>query len=318
MEASHDGSSARLTLERVAQCERGPVLVRGGGLSDQGITTKGRAEPMRILVKAAAEVGEGPVYDPRSRELVWVDIPAGALHRSSLSDGETSTWHIPTQLGAAIPRGAGLGYAVAVREGFGYVIDGALKIADPVIAGRDLLMNDAKCDARGRMWAGSMHPNEAEGHGSLHMWTGDGPSQVVWAGLTLPNGIGWSPDSRRMYFVDSLARSVHVADYDLDRGQPGVFEVFASIEDGLPDGLAVDVKGEVWVAMWDGYRVCRFDASGRLTRTLDVPVARPTSCAFIGGGRLAITTARSDEPGSGSVYVADVGTDGVPVALFRR
>lgn len=271
---------------------------------------------MRRLTVLRAETGEGPVLDPRTGELVWVDIPNGALHRTDVESGETASFQLPTLLGAAVPCAGREGFAVAVREGFGYTVEGRLDVVDPVLATRELRMNDAKCDARGRLWAGSVDVNNAAGRGSLHVWDGRGPSRVEWAGLTLPNGIGWNADGSRMYVVDSLAGAVYVAEFDLDHGRPGCFGVFAGIRDGLPDGLAVDSEGGVWVAMWDGHRVCRFAPTGTITHTIEMPVARPTSCAFLGGGRLAITSARSVEPGSGAVFIADVGYEGAPVSSF--
>lgn len=275
------------------------------------------ADAPRVVVAAHAEVGEGPVIDPRTGDLVWVDITRGALHRSDLAHGTTTTVVLPTMLGAAVPRAEWDGFAVAVREGFGFVQDGVLTVVDPVLEGEPLRMNDAKCDARGRLWAGSTEFDLAPGQGRLHRWDGEGPSTVAVEGMTLPNGIGWNADSTRMYVVDSMAGRVSVCDFDLDRGVMGDLRVFAEVGDGLPDGLAVDEDGGVWVAVWDGFRVCRFDASGRLTRTIRMPVARPSSCAFGSDGTMFVTSAHSVEPHSGSVFAVDVGVAGVPVASFR-
>lgn len=275
------------------------------------------SDGVRIVVPARPEVGEGPVIDPRTGYLVWVDIPAGDLHQSDLASGTTTTTRLPTMLGAAVPRADRGGFAVAVREGFGFVEDDILTIADPVLDGRPLRMNDAKCDARGRLWAGSTHVDMLPGRGRLHRWAAGEVSTVEVEGMTLPNGIGWNAASTRMYLVDSMAGTVSICDFDLDRGRMGPLEVLAELADGLPDGLAVDQDGGVWVAVWDGYRVCRFDESGRLTRTIQMPVARPSSCAFGAGGTLFVTSARSDEADSGSVFAVDVGVSGVPVAAFR-
>jgi sugar lactone lactonase YvrE len=273
------------------------------------------AREWRVVVAADAEVGEGPVWDERSGELVWVDIPRGRLHRSDLAAGRTETLELGTLLGAAAPRASASGYAVAVADGFGLVEEGVLHLVDPVLADPVLRMNDAKCDPVGRLWAGSTHLRTQDGRGRLHRWDGAGPSSVAAEGLTLPNGIGWSPDAEVMYLADSLTGIVHAASFDVDTGDVGALEVFARIDSGLPDGLAVGADGHVWVAVWDGARVCRFDERGVLVEEVPAPVRRPSSCAF-GDGSLYVTTARSQDPGSGSVFAFPVDVAGVPVSPF--
>ena len=146
--------------------------------------------------------------------------------------------------------------------------------------------------------------------------------------VTVSNGLGWSPDSKLMYYVDSPARCVFVFDYNVASGKLASKRLFADTSSmpGVPDGLAVDVEGGVWVAMWDGSAVVRFSSAGVLLRRIALPVSRPTSIAFGRGHELYITTCKFDagdkaplqEPQAGAIFVIDdAGVDGVPVARCR-
>jgi sugar lactone lactonase YvrE len=264
------------------------------------------------------------VIDPRTGKLCWVDILAGELLQSDLDAATTECWELGTYLGAIAPRSSQAGFAVAVTEGFGFAVDGALVIEDPVLPDPGLRMNDAKCDPAGRLWAGSNDLAFAAGRGSLHRWDGRGPSTVVRRGLTLPNGLGWTADARTMFLVDSMAGAIMRAPFDVDRGHVGDFEPFVTVDEGLPDGLAVDEDDCVWVAVWGSSAVHRYDTSGRLVQRIGMPVSQPSSCAFAADGTLFVTTAReglsserlAEEPLAGSVFAIDTDTRGVPVATF--
>ena len=146
--------------------------------------------------------------------------------------------------------------------------------------------------------------------------------------VTVSNGIGWSPDSKLMYYIDSPARCVFVFDYCVASGNVANKRLFAdtSTMPGVPDGLAVDAEGGVWVAMWDGSAVVQFSSAGVLLRSISLPVSRPTSVAFGRGRELYITTCSFDagdqaplqEPLAGALFVIDdAGVAGVPVARCR-
>ena len=147
--------------------------------------------------------------------------------------------------------------------------------------------------------------------------------------VTVSNGIGWSPDGSRMYYVDSPARCIVVFDYDLASGVASNKRLFADLSGiaagAVPDGLAVDVEGGVWVAMWDGGEIVRLSSAGLLLRRIALPVSRPTSVAFGSGTALYITTCSFDagdpaplqEPLAGSIMCIDAGVAGVPVARCR-
>jgi sugar lactone lactonase YvrE len=279
-----------------------------------------------VLIAARASVGEGPVIDPRTGRLCWVDITEGMLYENDLDTGRSESAHLDTMLGAAAPRRDQPGFAAAVSDGFGLVVDGKLEVTDPVLPEPFRRMNDAKCDSAGRLWAGSTHMEFEPGVGALHRWDGTGPSSLVRSGFVLPNGIGWSPDDRTMYLVDSFARTLLRADYDAADGEVGEFRVLVDIaaEDGMPDGLAVDADGFIWVAHWGGWAVRRYSPDGELAATVPMPVAQPSSCAFAQDGTLYITSATAGlsehdlagQPHAGSVFALPTTMAGVPVAAF--
>lgn len=244
-----------------------------------------------VVVRTRAEVGEGPVWDPRNDRLHWVDITAGLVHTTSYAGAggtpSISTTTCPTWIGAVAPRRSS-GLVAATRDGFA-VVDATGGYDDRLPFLPDgTRMNDAACDAAGRFWAGSADERFASGQGALHVLEPDWTHRVVLDELTLPNGIGWSPDNRTLYLADTIDRIVWAFDYDLDGGMLSNKRPFATFHEGpgMPDGLCVAADGSVWVAMWAGGRIESFTPDGTRSRTLHLPVRQPSSCAF-GGPNLA-------------------------------
>lgn len=278
----------------------------------------------RPVVTARSEVGEGPAFDHRTGLLVWVDITRGELHQSDLATGEQRTVALGTMLGAAVPRADAPGFAVAVADGYGFVVDGHLQLVAADFPEPGHRNNDAKCDSRGRLWAGSTDLDFAPGRGRLRVWEGGTASRVVHDGMTLPNGLGWTADDSAMYLVDSMAKQLLVADFDVDSGSVGEFRVLTEFGNGLPDGLAVDQEGCAWVAMWGGSEVVRVSPTGELVARVPMPVSQPSSCAFGADGTLYVTSASrgldedelAAQPLAGSVFAVRTGTRGVPVTPF--
>lgn len=274
-----------------------------------------------VVLRAAATVGEGPVWDARSGRFCWVDLAEGTLFESDIETGDTMSTGTGTLLGAAVPRASAEGFAVAVSDGFGLLVGGVLTVVDPVLPEPGLRMNDGKCDASGRFWAGSNALDFGDGEGRLHVWSNDGPSTVEAEGLTLPNGLGWTADSTTMYLDDSMRRLMLRASFDVHAGTVGAFTTAFDITGGLPDGLAVDVDGCIWVAVWGGSEVRRYRPDGTLDAVIAMPVSQPSSCAFGDDGALYITSASAGidparEPLAGSVFALATTTHGVPVAAF--
>jgi len=279
----------------------------------------------QIMVEFDADVGEGPVWIAERELLAWVDITEGNWHRTDLRSGRTRTVHIPTMLGAVTPAVDG-GWVAAVSEGFFAIDDdGAIMRRLDELPEPDLRMNDAKCDSSGRFWSGSNELDFDPGKGRMHRLGADWSSDVVLTGLTLPNGLGFSPDDRVFYLIDSLTRQLFAFDYDLDDGAISSQRVLIEWPSGLiPDGACVDEEGCIWVAFWGDGAVRRYSPRGELVGAVHCLLSQPSSCAFIDGGRLVITTARRGmagdrleaEPLAGSLLVAEVGVGGAPIARF--
>ena len=274
----------------------------------------------------STDVGEGPVFDPRTGRLVWLDIYGRSVYEDDLVTGRHMVHDVGMMIGAVVPRADHDGFAVAVADGFGFLTDSGLEIVDRVLPESNLRMNDGKVDSHGRFWAGSNDMEFAKGQGRLHRWDGESPSVVVADGLVLPNGLGWNIEDTVMYLADSYANLLYRADFHAETGAIGPLEVLTQTDEpGVPDGLAVDVEGCFWVAMHGGREVRRYDPTGRVVGVVPLPVLQPTSCAFGPGGRLYVTSARNGlspaqlagYPLSGAVFAVDTGTAGVPVQSFR-
>lgn len=243
-------------------------------------------------------LGEGPVWDERAQVLYWVDIKAPAIWRLDPATGATQSWPMPHRVGAIALREGG-GLVAALKPGFALVDLDANKIdmiAGPEPDAPDNRLNDGACDARGRFWAGSMDDAEKAPTGHLYRLNGDRSIARFEAGFVVTNGIRWSNDNTRMYFVDSAARTIWSYDFDLAKGVPGARRVFVRLSeaDGYPDGLCVDAEDHVWGAHWAGARLTRYRPDGTKERTIDIPAPNVTSCCFGGADldTLYVTTAR--------------------------
>ncbi|MER6629158.1 SMP-30/gluconolactonase/LRE family protein [Streptomyces sp. NPDC000987] len=275
-----------------------------------------------VAVLAEAALGEGPTWDADGQRLIWVDILGSRVHTYHPATGARGVRVVEQHVGAAKPR-AGGGLVLNLRDGVGLVDpDGAFRwLHREAVPGRR--GNDAAVAPDGSLWTGTMRYDEAPGGGTLSRVTGDGAVRTVLDDVAVSNGLGWSPDGRLMYYIDSPTRRVDVFDHDGDGTLTGR-RTLARIEDsaGFPDGLTVDADGCVWVALWDGAAVRRYTPSGELDRVVELPVPRPTACAF-GGPDLTdlyITTARTGLTAplalSGSLLVVPGAGKGLPQPPF--
>ncbi|HEY6425258.1 MAG TPA: SMP-30/gluconolactonase/LRE family protein [Pseudonocardiaceae bacterium] len=290
------------------------------------------------LTPCSAEPGlltEGPRWDAARGELLWVDVLAGRLYRARLSaDGQLhvlQTFQVPCHLGAAAPAVSG-GYVLAAGPGFLHVDDAGMvgELAQPEAGHPDVRMNDGACDPQGRFWAGTVAYDETPGAGCLYRLELDGRCTQVLTGLTISNGIGWSPDGTTMYLADSGTGEISAFDFDPATGELGHRRTVVHITaaNAVPDGLTVDHDGGIWVALWDGGALVRYHPDGSLLATVPLPVDRPTSCAFggIGEGTLFVTTAREGldeaalarQPDAGRLLRLDSpGATGPPCTPYR-
>lgn len=275
-----------------------------------------------VAVQAEATLGEGPTWDADAQRLIWIDILGSRVHTYDPASGRRTVLVTEQHVGAAKPRVGG-GLVLNLRDGVGLRdTDGGFRWLhhEPV---PDRRANDAAVAPDGSLFAGTMRYDEAPGGGTLARFTADGLDRTVLDDVAVSNGIGWSPDGRLMYYIDSPTRRIDVFDYE--SGQlPVNRRPFVAIEEGegFPDGLTVDAEGCVWVALWEGSAVRRYTPSGELDRVITLPTPRPTACAF-GGTDLTdlyITTARigteTPHPLSGSLLVVPGAGKGLAQPAF--
>lgn len=271
-----------------------------------------------VVLAAGARLGEGPVWDARTSRLRWVDILRGRVHRFDPVTGADEFFEVGEDVGTVAVRRSG-GLVLATRTGLVTCADdGSDRTVlhslhtDPV--GRS---NDGKADPWGRFWAGTMVDGPGTG-AALYRLDPDGALSTMVTGVACSNGLGWSPDGRTMYYVDTPTHGVDAFDHDPSTGAISGRRRLVTVDRGFPDGLTVDADGCLWVALWDGWGLQRFSPSGSLLSTVEVPAQRVTSCAFGGAdlSTLYITSARAglDSPTehAGSVFAHDPGVTGMP------
>ncbi len=272
-------------------------------------------------------LGEGPRWNVDEQALYWVDIENDAFHRFDPATGAQERCVVGLPVSALGFRAAG-GLILATRDGFAVwePETQALRfLADPEAHRPESRFNDGAVDCRGRFWAGTMSVDPTS---SLYRLDPDGSVQQMETGLTISNGIGWSPDNRTMYLTDTPRQVIYAYDFDAATGAIANRRLFVATPDELggPDGLAVDSEGGVWSARWGGWKVTRYDPGGAVEREIRLPVECPTSCTFGGAGldELYITSAWTGvdpaqlaaQPWAGDLFRVQVGIKGRPESKY--
>ena len=289
-----------------------------------------RIPGLECVLPWGAQLGEAPIWHADERRLYWVDILHPAVYRFDPATGVNEACD-PGKLVSAVLFGADGGRRVASQDGIEALDFGNCRLSpyvDPENGFVQNRLNDAKVDPAGAIWVGSMCLDASKPSGGLYRIAPDGSVERKDSGITVANGMDWSPDKRTFYFVDTIPGRIYAYDFDLSSGDLCNKRAFATVpeEDGRPDGLCIDADGGVWCAIWDGWRVNRYAPDGRLDRVLDLPVPRPTSVAFGGGDlrTLYITSARTrlpattltEAPLSGGVFCCQPGPSGLPAGRF--
>jgi len=276
-------------------------------------------------------LGEGPLWDPASNVLYWVDLLGKQLFKGNPVDGSFESQSLPYAASRATLCDDGqLLISFLRRPAFGafgsddYML---IDLGDIVAAGQRF--NDGACDAAGRFWTATYDGDRGSANGRLVAIEGSRVS-VKAEGVRMPNGIRWSPDGKTMYFVDSWPGQVWAYDFDAGAGVLGNRRLFLDFEGtGVkPDGCAIDEQGCLWIAEVNRSRVARYTPSGTLDSVVLVPADKPTSVSFGGGDRRTLyITSRTDglsdaalalQPQAGAVFAARVSTPGLPEHPFRR
>ncbi|KQT35221.1 gluconolaconase [Sphingomonas sp. Leaf412] len=269
-------------------------------------------------------LGEGPMWSARENAVYWVDILGRRLNRLSLADAAVATWDMPDVVCWVIERAGAPGFVAGIGRRFVHLSLDPLAI-EPIAAPEDdrdgNRFNDAKADAAGRIWAGSMPFTCDRPTGSLYRLDIDGTATRVDDGYTIPNGPAVSPDGAFLLQTDTARDTIYR--YAIrDDGSLADRTPFVVFEDGWghPDGMTFDVDGGLWVACWGGSCVTRFTPDGRVDRRIALPASQVTSCTFAGPAldRMFVTSAADgvDEEAGGCLFEVDPGCRGLPPMRF--
>lgn len=277
------------------------------------------------LTEPCTEHGEGPFWDAVNGRLLVVDMLRGAVVTLDPS-GLVGRYELGG-VAATVRARRGGGFVLATEHGFqllspDFSPDGAEVAAfdDPLVR-----MNDGGCDPQGRFYCGTMAYAETAGAGALYRLDSDLSVRRVLDGVTISNGLQWHADGRHVYYNDTPTGRVDVFEFEPETGRFFDRRRFVDVTpgSGFPDGMAIDEDGGVWIALWGGGAVHRYDENGQLSERIELPVRQVTACAFGGpdATTLYITTSRlhlgaDAEPAAGAVFTAAVGIRGATQHAF--
>jgi sugar lactone lactonase YvrE len=285
---------------------------------------------VEVFADLRADVGEAPHWDQRSMTLLFVDLTGGTIFRYDQSGTALNSFSVGQEVGAVVPRRDG-GLVLAVRDGIAVATDAGDNFELTAPVERDTQgnrMNDAKCDPAGRLLAGTTAFDFTPQAAALYRVEPDWSYDRIVRDVTQSNGIAWSPGGSQLYFIDSATQSVDAFDYDTDTGSVGNRRRLVTIEraHGIPDGMTVDSRGNLWVACFGGGTVRCFSPAGEQLDEVLFPVSQVTSCTFGGPGLadLYVTSAAyrlsterlKREPRAGATFVCRPGVAGVPASSF--
>lgn len=282
-----------------------------------------------LFYKTELILGEGPHWHAGWNKFLYVDIEGKKVGRIDPVTRIVEERSVGKKVGTVVP--ANEDKLIIALEDAIAVLDFETGIQQELIQieadNPDNRSNDGKCDAAGRLWVGTMSMQEELKKGALYCF--DGSLQKKLSGISISNGICWSKDNKTMYFIDSLDYHIRAYDFELSTGNISNERIIIEIKEPghTPDGMAIDQEGMLWVAMWGGACVHRYDpVNGLLIGKVNVPALNVTSCAFGGENKqtLIITTARiglsedqlEQYPLSGSLFCLDAGIKGDEMNSF--
>jgi sugar lactone lactonase YvrE len=271
-----------------------------------------------LVLDEQCNLGECPVWDFKHKRIFWIDIPSGKIHYYYPEKNEHKLFATGQSLGSIALRKSD-GLVAAVKNGFA-TIDikkGTTWMITQVESGfPDVRFNDGKCDPAGRFWAGTMSVSNLSGSGSLYSLDKDYSIKKKITGVSCSNGLAWSPDLGTFYYIDTPTLRVAAYQYDFHTGRINKKRIVIQFPEGegYPDGMTIDTEGMLWIAMWGGWKIVRYDPrSGKKLDEIILPVSQVTSCVF-GGTTLEdlyITTAKTgltknelqEQPYAGYLFV---------------
>ena len=288
--------------------------------------------PPTAIWPAELQLGEGPLWHATSQRFFFVDIHGCAVHAWTPATDRRQSWKMPERVGWLIPRKDGDGFMAGFQSGIVRLwLEPDVRwepVAQPHAGKPEVRLNDAKADAQGRIWAGSMDNDDpSRRQGQLARLDTDGRCEVVETGIYIANGPAIAPDVRWMLHTDSFLNTVYRYELGADGslGSKTVWRVFSDAE-GTPDGMTLDAEGHVWIAFWGGACIRQFTIAGECLQTIPMPALQITSIAFGGEDMrtMLVTSARTGlsedvlalYPASGSVFTLHTGAKGLPACAY--
>jgi sugar lactone lactonase YvrE len=278
-----------------------------------------------LVMNAKATLGEGPAWDAKTQTLYWVSILDKRVYAGAEILAELDEY-----IGCLAPCKNGH-LILGMRFSFADLdpVSGQLAVLASLDSElRTNRMNDGKCDPAGRLIAGTMDMNEKDPTGTLYSFDGKQVTPLL-NGVTISNGLAWSPDHKTLYYIDTPTREVRAFDYDVATGQIANSRIAIAVGEsfGWPDGMTSDSDGNLWIAMWGGAQVTKWNpTTGKLLEQISVPALNSSACVF--GGKdmneLYITSARKGMseaelqkyPLSGGLFKAVTNVVGMPTFEF--
>lgn len=284
-----------------------------------------------LLYETKALLGEGAFWNYKTQEFFWIDILQNELHIYNPSTKSNRTIKMPSPIGTVVPDDAS-NAIVALEDGI-YKVDLNTEeitlLSDVEKEVKSNRFNDGKCDPNGNLWVGSMHYDQSRPEAKVYKIEPDGKTTMMIDSVTISNGIVWSKDHNTMYYIDTPTSKIMAYDYNKDDATVSNPRLAVTVnpEDGSPDGMTIDEEDKLWVGMWNGDAVVRFDPlTGEILTKIEVPAHNVTACAFGGPDldTLYITTAsvdmsdeeKNEKPLAGSLFVVKPGVKGVKGNLF--
>ena len=286
---------------------------------------------VNLELKIKAKLGEGAFWDTPTQTLFWVDILEKSLCLYHPESQSNSVLNMPSLIGTVVPQ-TDSSAVVALEDGIYLKMFNSpslISLSDIEASKTENRFNDGKVDPNGNLWVGSMNLAETDPTGSLYKVSPEGNATRMLENITISNGLVWTKDASTFYYIDTPTMKIRAFDFDTTNNTISNERVAVEVPEelGFPDGMAIDEEDKLWVGMWNGNAVVRFDPdSGEVLQKIEVPAHNVTSCAFGGPDLdiLYITTASVDMtedehqqyPLAGSLFSVRPGVKGVVSPRF--
>lgn len=291
------------------------------------------SDKVNVTIETKSKLGEGSFWDHHNQRLFWVDIEGKSVHIFDPATKKDKAFNTPSRVGTVVPMNSDEA-VIALEDGV-YMINtnnGDISLLSDVEAAlTGNRFNDGKCDPNGNLWVGSMHLEQSAPEANLYKIDAKGTATKMLDSVTISNGIVWTSDKKTMYYIDTPTGIIRAFDFDASNSTISNERTAVYIDEslGFGDGMAIDSEDKLWVALWNGNAVARFDPlTGKLIKKINVPAHNVTSCVF--GGKnfetLYITTSSLDMtenekeefPLAGSLFEVRPGIKGVAGNFFSQ